>query len=271
MKKILVTGAASGLGKAIANLYANKGWMVLVVDIQDQLGNAFVDKMVAEGKSAEYYHCDIGHKQNFDTLYQQVSSQHDCLDILINNAGIASAGTLESTTEEEWDRLIRLDLMSVIHGTRALLPLLRKSKDAHIVSTASFAGVALMPGMMTYNVAKAGVIAFSETLHGEMALHGIGVSVVCPAFFPTNLVSSMKGASDKTKGFISNQMNTSGVSAEDVAKDIAKAVYNKTFMVISHKDSKRQYLMKRLFPNLVMKKKIKIFLKLMQGIKGVKM
>ncbi|MBL4660021.1 MAG: SDR family NAD(P)-dependent oxidoreductase [Alcanivoracaceae bacterium] len=267
MKNILITGAASGLGKAIANLYADKGWNVLVVDIQDELGQGFVKELHDNGKKAEYYHCDIGQKQSFDDLFAAISSQHDSLDILVNNAGVASAGTLESTTEAEWQRLINLDLLSVIYGTKALLPLLRQSKKAHIVSTASFAGIALMPGMMTYNVAKAGVIAFSETLHGEMSLYNIGVSVVCPAFFPTNLVSSMAGASDKTKGFINKQMQTSGVTAKDVATDIFRAVENNKFMVISHKQSRRQYWLKRLLPMFFMKQKIKVFVNMMKGIK----
>lgn len=267
MKNILITGAASGLGKAIATLYANKGWNVLVVDIQDDLGTAFVKELNDEGKQAEYYHCDIGQKQSFDDLFETVASLHESIDILVNNAGIASVGTLQNTTENEWQRLIDLDLMSVIYGTKALLPLLLKSKKAHIVSTASFAGIALMPGMMTYNVAKAGVIAFSETLQGEMSLYDIGVSVACPAFFQTNLVNSMTDASDKTKGFINKQMKTSGVTAQDVATDIYKAVENNQFMVISHKQSRRQFWIKRLFPKFFMKQKNKIFIKMMQGKK----
>jgi short-subunit dehydrogenase len=155
--------------------------------------------------------------------------------------------------------------MSVIYGTQAMMPLLYKSKKAHIVSTASFAGIALMPGMMTYNVTKAGVIAFSETLHGELAHLNIGVSVACPAFFQTNLVSSMTNASDRTKGFISNQMQTSGVTADDVAKDIYDGVTNNTFMIISHKESRKQYLLKRFFPSKSLAQKVKIFAKLMQN------
>ena len=268
MKKILITGAASGLGKAIAKHYANMDWHVLVVDIQDELGGNFVKELNDSGKSAEYYHCDIGQKSSFDDLFEAVNQKHEHLDVLVNNAGVASAGTLESTTQAEWERLINLDLMSVIYGTQALLPLLHKSAKAHIVSTASFAGLMMMPGMMTYNVAKAGVVAFSETLQGEMALYNIGVSVACPAFFQTNLVASMDGASDKTKGFINKQMQSSGVTAQDVAADIYKAVENNTFMIISHKQAKRQYLLKRLFPNFVLKQKVKIFLKLMQGVKN---
>ena len=266
-KNILITGAASGLGKAIANYYANNDWNILAVDIQDELGNAFVKELNDAGKSAEYYHCDIGQKSSFDALFDAVESNHKSIDVLVNNAGVASAGTLESTTEEEWQRLINLDLMSVIYGTQALMPLLHRSKKAHIVSTASFAGLMLMPGMMSYNVAKAGVIAFSETLQGEMALYNIGVSVACPAFFQTNLMSSVPNASEKTKKFIQKQMQSSGVTAEDVAKDIYNAVENNTFMIISHKQAKRQYLLKRLFPNSALKQKVKLFLKMMQGNK----
>lgn len=270
MKNILITGAASGLGKAIAQLYADKGWRVLVVDIQDKLGEEFIKELNNENKTAEYYHCDIGRKQSFDDLYKQINAKHECIDILINNAGVGSVGALEVTTEDEWDRLIRLDLMSVIYGTQALLPLLKKSKKAHIASTASFAGLATMPGMMSYNVAKAGVIAFSETLQGEMALYNIGVSVICPAFFQTNLVDSMQGASDKTKGFIHKQMQTSGITADDVANDIYKAVENNTFMIISHAQSRRQLLVKRLFPRFFMSKKTKLYQKIMRANKGAK-
>lgn len=267
MRNILITGASSGLGKAIAILYAEKGWNVIIVDIQDKLGKKLVTELTLEGKNAEYHHCDVGAKENFEALFKIIASKYKSLDILVNNAGIASAGTLESSTTDEWDRLIALDLMSVIYGTQVFLPLLKKSPKAHIVSTASFAGLANMPGMMTYNVAKAGVIAFSETLLGEMALYNIGVSVACPAFFPTNLVDSMDNASDKTKGFINKQMQTSGVSADDVAKGIFNGINKNEFIIMAHRKSRTQYLIKRLFPGFFMKQKIKVFLNMMKGIK----
>jgi len=267
MQNILITGAASGLGKAIATLYANKGWNVIAVDILDDLGKKFVADLKADGKSAEYYHCDIGQKKNFQALFEQVHQKYNALDILVNNAGVASAGTLEGTSVDEWNRLINLDLMSVIYGTQVFLPLLKQSEKAHIVSTASFAGLANMPGMMTYNVAKAGVIAFSETLHGEMSLYDIGVSVACPAFFPTNLVGSMGDISDKTKGFIDKQMQSSGVSAADVATGIFNGINKNEFLIMTHKKSRTQYLIKRLFPRFFMRQKIKLFLKTMKGIK----
>lgn len=258
-KNILITGAASGLGKALAQLYANKGFNVLIVDIQDEIGQAFVEKLQSEGKSAQYYHCDIGSKENIDKLLRQIKNDHSSLDILINNAGVASAGTLEQSTQEEWQRLINLDLMSVVYMSKACLPLLKKLNSAHIVNIASFAGLANFPAMMAYNVAKAAVIAFSETLLVELSPYKIGVSVACPAFFQTNLVDSMSGASKKTKDFVQGQMQSSKINAKDIATDISHAIENNTFMIISHKQAKRQYLFKRLFPNAFLSKKIKLY------------
>lgn len=264
MRNVLITGAASGLGKAMAQLFVEKNYNVLVVDIQDESGRAFVEEIKQQGYQAEYYHCNIGSIEDIESLYKEVQDNHQKIDVLINNAGVASAGTLPQTTYEEWQRLISLDLMSVIYITKAFLPLIKQNQQAHIVNIASFAGIALMPGMMSYNVAKSGVIAFSETLHGELNQYGIGVSVACPAFFPTNLVESMDSASDKTKSFVEKQMKNSCVSAEDVAKDIYVGIQKKQFMIISHKDSRIQYFLKRLFPNVFMRKKIKIFNKINQ-------
>lgn len=268
MKKILITGGASGLGKAIAEHYANKNWLVLVVDIQEKEGKEFAADLKKEGSQAEYYHCDVGNIESIKSLYESVSKDHDHIDVLVNNAGVGSVGPLEKTTPEEWKRLIDIDLMSVIYGTQYFLPLLKKSEKGHVVSTASFAGVALMPGMMSYNVAKAGVIAFSETLQGELELDNIGVSVVCPAFFETNLVTTMSGASQKTKSFIDKQMKTSGITAADVAQNIDDAITHNKFMVITHKSSRWQYRMKRFFPNMVMRKKAQMYKKMVsRGMK----
>lgn len=264
MKKVVITGAASGLGKAIAKHFGQQGWQILAIDIQDKAGLKLVEELEQKNVSAEYYHCDIGSLEEIKNLYKTIASKHSYIDALINNAGVASVGPLEGTTAEEWKRLIDLDLMSVIYGTQYCLPLLKKSPSAHVVNIASFAGLALMPGMMSYNVAKAGVVAFSETLQGELAADGIGVSVACPAFFQTNLVSSMEKIDDKTKSFIDKQMKTSGVTASDVAKDIEAAIENNKFLVISHKSALWQHRIKRWMPNLFLSKKAKIYQRLKQ-------
>lgn len=259
MKKIIITGAASGLGKALAEHFSSLGWQILAVDIQDEAGKKLVESLQTQGGKAEYYHCNVGDVKEIKSLFQTIASKHSQIDALINNAGVASVGPLESTTEQEWKRLIDIDLMSVIYATQYCLPLLKQSSSAHVVNIASFAGLALMPGMMSYNVAKAGVIAFSETLQGELAPYNIGVSVVCPAFFQTNLVESMGDVNEKVRSFIEKQMTTSGISAADVAKDVEKAITNNRFMVISHKSARWQHLFKRWFPKKFMQKKANLY------------
>lgn len=266
MKNILITGAASGLGKALAVKFAENGYHVIVADIQDDAGNSFVNQLHSKGMRAEYFHCDVGDIQDIQSLSNAVSAKYKSLDILINNAGVASAGTLEKTTPDEWKRLLKLDLMSVVYMSQLFLPVLKNSKNGHIVNIASFAGLALLPGMMTYNVAKAAVIAFSETLAGEVHQYGIGVSVACPAFFQTDLVSSMQHSSEATKSFVERQMKNSGVCAQDVAEDIFNAVRKNKFMVLSHKQSRLQYFFKRLFPNWALRTKIKIYNKIKHNL-----
>ena len=183
-------------------------------------------------------------------------------DLLVNCAGVASAGSLMSTDEAEWQKLISLDLMSVIWGSKAFIPLLKKTATptvhAAVINIASFAGIALMPGMMSYNVTKAGVIAFSESLRCELFNSNIHVGVSCPSFFKTNLLETMSGVDGTTKDRINRWMENSGITAADVAADIAAAVNNKEFMILSHKETKKMYRLSRWFPNYFRKQKTKM-------------
>ena len=243
VKTIVVTGAASGLGKAIANHYHQNNWKIIVADIQDDAGQEVVNNINANGGEAYYFHCDIANSEDFDALAKFTADKTGQCNILANNAGVASSGTLMDSTEAEWDRLITLDLMSCVRGSKAFIPLMRKSATAEspsaIVNTASFAGIALMPGMMTYNVAKAGVIAFTETLRGELAKDHIHVTAACPAFFKTNLTSSMLGASEKTINQIEKWMTNTSLTAEIVAENIAKGIEDKDILIITDKKARR--------------------------------
>ncbi len=264
MKTAVITGAASGLGKAIAFHYSNPAlvgekWQIIVADIQDEEGQKVVSEINSNGGKAQYFRCDISNPSDFDALAKYTEDSTGNCNLMVNCAGIASAGTLMGADETEWQRMITLDLMSCVWGSKSFIPLLRKtaSPDEHtaIVNIASFAGIALMPGMMTYNVAKAGVIALSETLRCEQFRNNIHVAVACPAFFKTNLTDSMITSDDATKDRINHWMENSGVTAAGVAADIAKAVNEKEFMVLSDKGSKKFYRMSRWFPNMIGKKK----------------
>ncbi len=259
MKTAVITGAASGLGKAIAMKFAQQNWQIIVADIQDEAGKAVVDKINHSGGQAHYFHCDIGQVADFKALADFTEATTGNCHFLANNAGIASTGTLMETDEAEWERMLSLDLMSCIRGSKAFIPLLKKSatpqQPAAIVNTASFAGIALMPGMMSYNVTKAAVIAFSETLRAELFQYNIHVGVACPSFFKTNLTDSMTNADDATVARVTRWMENSGVTADTVAKDIFNAVRDREFLILTHKETKKFYKMSRWFPKFMQKKK----------------
>ncbi len=266
MKTAVITGAASGLGKAIAERYSNPKlvndpWQIIIADIQDSEGQKVVQEINNNGGTAQYFHCDISKPSDFDELAKYTENATGRCDLMVNCAGIASAGSLMSTNAAEWQKLIALDLMSVVWGSKAFVPLLKKTatpnQHATVINIASFAGIALMPGMMTYNVTKAGVIAFSETLRCELFNSNVHVGVACPSFFKTNLTDSMTGSDEETKQRINRWMENSGVTAADVAADIANAVINKEFMILSHKETKKIYRMSRWFPNYLRKQKTK--------------
>ncbi len=245
MKTVVITGAASGLGKAIANYYSQQQWQVVIADIQDELGKAVVEEINSQGCTAYYFHCNIGKPADFIDLARFTEETTGHCHLLVNNAGVASAGTLMQSDEAEWHRMINLDLMSCVRGCQAFIPLLKSSATASsptsIVNIASLAGLALMPGMITYNVAKAGVIALSETLRGELVKDHIHVAAACPSFFKTNLTNSMISSDQATVNRVNGWMEKSALTADSVALDIAEGIAKGERLILSDKKIKHYF------------------------------
>lgn len=255
----VVTGGASGLGRALCLELARRGVAVAVADRDAEGAARTVESMEASGGALSHFSiaCDIRRTEDLAHLRDQIKKHwRGRLDLLINNAGIASAGGIAEISEADWQRMLDINLMGAIRGCRELVPLLRASNSAHIVNIASFAGLAQAPGMISYNVAKAGVIALSESLRGELWPLGIGVSVACPAFFTTNLLKDFK-APPGVKEKVEKMMQRSDVQAQDVAEDILAAVNKGRFMVITHGHARRAHILKRLFPERFFKMIVK--------------
>ena len=258
VRVMVITGAASGLGQALAFAAARKGYHIAVVDVQDEAGLKTVDTIKKQGASAAYFHCDVSDSEALIKLKEQVLSHFGHVDVMVNNAGVGSQGNLETTTEAEWERQWQINLMGVVRGCQAFIPELRKSPDSAIVNIASFAAIALAPGVASYNVVKAGVYALSETLRCELADDNIAVSVVCPAFFQTKLTDSMLGTDEKIKNQINRWMKNSKYTADDVAEMILSAIDKQQFMVLCDSQTKWQYRISRWFPNYFFKQKLKM-------------
>jgi len=262
MKTMVITGGASGLGKALAKEAAQQGWNIAVADINDEAGEATAQELQALGIKSMYQHCDISNRSDFETLLDAVISHLGRVDVLVNNAGVASAGFLSETTEAEWERLIQLNVMSCVRGTQVFLPQLVKAAQSAdhpvaVVNVASLAALMLAPGMMSYNVAKAAVLAFSDSLRGEVEHQNIHVVAACPGFFKTNLVNSMQGVNQQLKDRIEGWMQKSNFTAEDVAREILDAVQKRRFLVLADGQSKKLNRLRRWFPEYFFRIKMK--------------
>jgi NADP-dependent 3-hydroxy acid dehydrogenase YdfG len=245
---IAITGAGSGFGAALARLYASKGWNVAITDIDEQRANRTLQEIEQHGGNSFSLQLDVTGADQWQQLQDEVLQRWGGLEVLVNNAGVAAAGNVEDTSMEDWAWVLDIDLMGVVRGCHQFASVMKDQKAGHIVNIASFAGLAGLPFISAYGVAKAGVVALSEALRAEMHPHGVGVTVACPAFVKTGLLDTFRSSHADTKSKVTRWMETSGVSAEQVAEEIAGAVRENRFLLLTHKQTRSAWRFKRWFP-----------------------
>lgn len=259
--RVVITGAGSGLGRALALAYAARGAAIAVTDRDADSAEATLAAVKVAGGEGFSATVDVAQAADFVVLADMVHSRWQGLDILINNAGVATAGTVQQATLKQWHWVLDINLLGCVRGIQALAPMMTAAGGGHIVNIASFAGIANPPAMASYNAAKAAVISLSETLRFEMAPHGVGVTVACPSFFQTRLIETSAAqaqvddtaatdAAPQMQAIVSRLMDKASVSAETVATDILRAVDRGRFLVISHPDARRLQWLKRFSPAL---------------------
>lgn len=182
-RRVLITGAASGLGLALAREYLVLGDEVIVTDVHADPPQPVQD---LPGRWT-YSKLDVTSKDDWAAAALAV----DRLDILINNAGIAVGGRLDATSMETWQRIVDINLLGVVRGCKAMVPKL--DRGGRVVITASAAGLVHAPHMGAYNATKAAAVALGETLDAELRPRGISTSVICPLFFRSGLADSLSG------------------------------------------------------------------------------
>jgi len=192
----IVTGAATGIGEAVARRLAGAGAVVAVADI-DSAGAAAVAASIASAHPGCAFpvHVDVTDRASVERMVAEASSRHGRIEVLVNNAGIAGrAAPLWEQTEEDWHRIIAVNMTSVFHCCRALISSMREHKYGRIVCVASIAGKEGNPNMTAYSATKAAVIAFTKALAKEVALDGICVNSVAPAVVRTRILDQLTPA-----------------------------------------------------------------------------
>ncbi len=255
--RVVITGAGSGLGRELALRYARAGWRVAVADIDATRAAAVAAEVRALGTDAAPFPVDVGDDASLQALRDAVRAHFGGVDHVVNNAGVASAGDVVDTALADWRWMLEINLLGVVRGCRAFVPDLVAQGRGHVVNIASFAGLAGAPGLASYSVAKAGVVALSESLRAEMALHrtGVGVSVVCPAFFQTNLLQNFRGP-EAARAMAGRLMQRSADSAAGVAARIFDAVAAGRFLVLPTAQEPLRWRLKRWLPEVYFRKLI---------------
>lgn len=247
LKRAFITGAASGLGLEIASQLAANKWNLAIADINEERLNAAKLELESLGAKVIAIVLNVTDADAMFSAAKQVESEFGGVDLVFNNAGIAGAGKITEIPDEEWERVVSIDLWSVIYGCRAFIPVMKKQGGGHIINTASSAGTLSAAEMANYNVAKAGVVSLSETLKVELSPDNIGVTVLCPTVFKTNLGESVSGKTAFERN-LQQQLQESKITSADIVAKAFHAVKVNKLYVMPQNDAKWGWRIKRLMP-----------------------
>jgi NAD(P)-dependent dehydrogenase (short-subunit alcohol dehydrogenase family) len=195
----VVTGAASGIGLALARRFAVEGMKVVMADVEERALARATEMVRGEGATVLATRVDVSRAEDVERLARETYAGFGAAHVVCNNAGVAVIGAVHEHTLADWQWVIDVNLWGVIHGVRAFLPrMLAGGDEGHIVNTASMAGLTTAPFMSVYDVTKHGVVALSESLYKELQVTGapIGVSVVCPGLINTAIMRSARNRPD---------------------------------------------------------------------------
>lgn len=246
LKRVFITGAGSGLGRALALRFARAGWTVGVSDVQATTAEETLQQVVAAGGKGEAYTLDVTDPQAFSSIAERFLALHGGVDVVINNAGVAVAGVFEEIPLKDWDWIVNINLKGVIHGCRAFLPQLKRQKAGHIINVASVAGLIAAPEMAPYHATKYAVVGLTESLRGELKPFQIDASVVCPYFFQTNILNSARSNRMEGASFVSLMMQRSSAQAEQVAETIFREAGKRRCHILPHREARTMWFFKRL-------------------------
>jgi NAD(P)-dependent dehydrogenase (short-subunit alcohol dehydrogenase family) len=253
-KVAVVTGAGSGIGRSTALALARGGAKVHVADIDAARAQTVAGEIESAGRSAAAHTLDVSDADAVEAFAAAVFAADGHVDILHNNAGIGHGGPIESTTVEDWQRVIGVNLLGVAFGIQAFVPrMLAQGRPASVINTASLAGINPAAKMAPYVSSKYGVVGMTESLNAELSTRGIHFSAICPGIIDTNIIptATVRGDLEGKHSKINEFYATRGVSPDEVADAVLRAIERHTLIVpVPRRQVLVPYILHRLSPNL---------------------
>ncbi|HEX7776018.1 MAG TPA: SDR family NAD(P)-dependent oxidoreductase [Parvibaculum sp.] len=245
-KTAFITGGASGIGFAMAKAFGAAGMNVMLADIEREPLEKAVEDLRQRQVRVEGVHCDVAERGSIEDAAKATIEAFGKVHVVCNNAGVGGGGPVGTLKPGDWDWTIAVNLMGVIYGTEAFLPLIRShGEGGHFVNTASMAGMISPPGMEPYCATKFAVVAMSEGWAGQLAPENIGVSVLCPGFVRTRIFESSRTRQDKfgraeedvsAEPSAAQKLVQAGIDPDVVGACVFEAVRDNDLYIFTHPD-----------------------------------
>jgi len=226
--RVLVTGAARGLGAALTSAFRARGDDVLATDRDGD-----VDLLL-----------DVTSDDDWATARRHVEDGWGGLDVLVNNAGVAGGGRLDVATLDEWRRITDVNLFGVVRGTATFVPMFKAQRSGHVVNVASLAGLVHPAGMASYNAVKAAVVALTETTGHELAAYGVRASVVCPSYFRTGLLERMEGSDAAVGAVVAELVAGAPIGPDEIAAEVLAGLGRGDELILPDPAARAAYALK---------------------------
>ncbi|MFT3714481.1 MAG: SDR family oxidoreductase [Gordonia sp. (in: high G+C Gram-positive bacteria)] len=252
-RKVLITGAASGIGKATAEIVAKQGGELVLTDLQADVLDATVNEITGNGGTVLYH--QAGDVSDFDwvqSFARAVDAEVGVMDVVMNVAGVSAWGTVENLQHKQWKLMVDVNLMGPIHIIESFVPqMVRRGQGGQLVNVSSAAGLLALPWHAAYSASKFGIRGVSEVLRYDLRRHNIGVSLVCPGGVATPLVNTVDIVGlDRDNPVVEKQVNgfhKIAVTPEKAGEAICKGVLKNKFMVYTSFDTRFGYWWERKF------------------------
>ncbi len=242
----VVTGGASGIGRAMAERFAAAGMRLVLADVEEEALATTAAELASSGTPVLGVPADVASAGDVETVRDRALSAFGAVHVVCNNAGVGGGGIVDAPLEL-WHWVLGVNLYGVVHGVHTFLPLLLEQDEGHIVNTASLAGLGGVAGLGVYCTSKFAVVGLSESLHYDLAARGsaVGVSVLCPGFVQTRIGDSARNAppslsvwqasgdADTTRE-LATALTAAGIAPTVVADAVFDAIEARTFFIVPH-------------------------------------